>query len=541
MQTYGTIPSNGSSTELILPINITSIEPWDDFSRLCAEIIQSTLERQPSCLRSGLKITLVLGGGLLSYLVCVPSFLTAAKFNPFPGASTISSIATMVNFGTFGADQYRELANIIFEDTRKVSGKHSSSVKVCLVATSVVLAALSRLPYAGITLHVAPGIPQQWRVYLAAAGIIGTSSPEAVSTYRTLTLRASKPSPVPLELTEIYLQIVKNNFLHCLKGAKLTLLSARHSLRLTELQKYKRIFLNQASKPRDYYLMADFINSIATQENWQQKHQKNAVKRQRFSVRHLTATATTTAALCSQYNNACLTKLAFDYFAPPPSYDILKWIGAALCTFTLSYTSLLLTYKSAIKTLDSVSALWGNRQHYTFAETYYPASDFIGGVFAYLWAACLYGIIYESTSATVNTSKNYGIALFIGNFAATFLLISYIMKSVIGRGIQLHANSRYAHPQVKEASQVIQKLEEMISLFKDTSASDFAGSLARLHKENLLSAETLKTLSKAYPKYTLKTMFNLEDILNSLKKNFNLKNTEKPNSSFSEETALIDS
>lgn len=508
--------TNSSQTELMIPINASNLQEWDEFSRHCTEIISSAFTSNPSCLREGLKITLVIGGGLLSYLVCIPSFLTAGKFNPFPGASMISSIATMVNYGTFGADQYRELATIIFEESRYVSGKKSVVLKVFLVATSVILAALSRLPYAGLTLHVAPGIPQQWRLYLAVAGIIGTSSPEAVSTYRTLTLRVSKSNRLSQTYTDIYLNIAKNNFIKCLKGAKLILLTAPPSQRIPLLQKYKQIFRKTSANNYDNQLLADFINSIATMENWQKKRHKSAVKQQRFVVRHLTATTTTTAALCSQFNNACLTKLAFDYFVPPPKYDIVKWIGAALCTITLSYTSLLLTYKSALKCLDSISALWGNKQHYTFTEAYYPLSDFLIGLFAYFWAACLYGIVYEATAATVNMSKSYGMALFVGNFVATFFLISYIMKNLMGSGIRLHANSRFANPMVKEASEIIKKLDEVKTLLKEKSIEDFAASLKRLSQASLLSQETYEILSTAYPKYTLETTFNLEEVLNSI-------------------------
>jgi hypothetical protein len=507
---------SSSPTELMIPINASNPQEWDEFSRHCTEIISSTLTSNPSCLREGLKITLVIGGGLLSYLVCIPSFLTAGKFNPFPGASMISSIATMVNYGTFGADQYRELATIIFEESRYVSGKKSAALKVFLVATSVILAALSRLPYAGLTLHVAPGIPQQWRLSLAVAGIIGTSSPEAVSTYRTLTLRVSKSNRLSQTLTGIYLNIAKNNFIKCLKGAKLILLTAPPGQRIPLLQKYKQIFRKTSANNYDNQLLADFINSIATMENWKKKRQKSAVKRQRFVVRHLTATTTTTATLCSQFNNACLTKLAFDYFVPTPKYDVVKWIGAALCTVTLSYTSLLLTYKSAMTCLDSVSALWGNKQHYTFAEAYYPVSDFLGGVFAYFWAACLYGIVYEATAATVNMSKSYGMALFIGNFAATFLLISYIMKNVIGSGIRLHAGSRFANPIAKDAGEFIKKLDDVKTLLKEKSIKDFAVSLKRLSLAGLLCQETYDILSTAYPKHTLETTFNLEEVLDSI-------------------------
>lgn len=309
-----------SMTFVEVPINASSpLLTEDMLFGLSAEP-----DRNESTCRKICRVSVAVIGVGISYLSLVPAVLTANSFNPFPGAGEISAAAVIVSFGTFGAYNYLDLSNILFK--RFSIGKNLKFCSAFKIILSLLLGIGSRLPAAGVALKIAPGIPSEWRMPLAIFGVLGTLSPEVVSTFNSLT-----------DLQE-QCECNEDNF----PELRTALSALKH--RLFQLPKEERNLLLDHLEA----LLLDFPRPDQIQQFFDEIIHCNdeIICEDRTSLHKFVnivgGVSTSFGTVCALIQNAILTKIAFDFVIP--EHNKWKWIASGICALTIAHTAFKVSY-----------------------------------------------------------------------------------------------------------------------------------------------------------------------------------------------------
>lgn len=460
--------------------------------QLYSLMLKEQVAEESTC-RKIARIALAVIGVLLSYGTLLPSVLTANAFNPFPGASQISAAAVVVNFGTFGADNYIELSNILFRKVKQTKKSCFSPAKVLSIFCSCVLGFASRFPGAGITLKIAPGLPPDARVPLAILNVFGTCSPEIVSTYNSLDDLKGVIKWLQKDPREEKITLRKKNIGRCLNGIKQRFLQLSTYERKAMSGALANVLLDRENDDGDQNTrVKELLDILLTQENHSKALSIEEIHRSRTWMQVGIGTATTLGTCCALAQNVLFTKFAIDYFVPENS--LWKWFVASACALTIAHTSIKTSFVAAYQWADSSCALWSNKQNKKFSETFYPKCDALLTCFSFFWAFALYGILYESAKASVDMNSWEGVAFFAGNFFASFFLIYFVMQSIGEKSIFAWAQSRFANQEANEGAKLLKKVEEIEELVEATSSKSLETWLLELNQQNNLSPEQSRIL-----------------------------------------------
>ena len=353
-----------------------------DFYESLSSNISLNLTTESTC-RKICRLAFASFGATLSYATLIPSVLTANSFNPFPGARQISAAAVIITFGTFGASNYLDLSRILFRKPDS-NEKRSSIARTTKVILSILLGIASRLPGAGVALKIAPGIPNEWKLPLAIFGILGTCSPEIVSTYNTFDdfvkccchTENAGSSTHDKETIIRHLQNVKHQLLQLTDSERRVLIQHLNSMLESFEGGEKKI--------------SEFFDPILNQHNY---HVAPFTKKQgwpRKVVHILIGTATSLGTCCSLIQNTVLTKLAFDYFIPNDA--AWKWVPSTICALSIAHTTFKTSYVAARQCFDSAASFCESKSNTKFSEVFYPKIDWIISLFSAFWSFALFGI-----------------------------------------------------------------------------------------------------------------------------------------------------
>ncbi len=426
--------------------DLTSIQPYQDQEKIYAFLQKQLVvyHYQESTFRKVCRLSFA------TYATLVPSILTANSFNPFPGASIISAIAVIITFGTFGADNYFDLSHILFKKSH--SGKESLNISNAFkVLISTLSGIASRLPGAGIALKIAPGIPSEWRIPFAILGVIGTCSPEIVSTYNTLE-DFGKLCCENDEDSEA-IEKCKNEIIQCIQNVKLKL------LQLPEEQKFALLIGISAylTAPQQEGKLKKFFVELLTHKNDEEVTTFEKGNCSRKFIYITIGTVTSLGTCCSLIQNAILTKLAFDFFISKEA--IWTWVPSAACALTIAHTTFKTSYIAAKQCFNSGTRLCDGKPSTKFSEIFYPKSDGLASIFSCFWSLALFGIFYESTNSSVGMNHWEGKLLFAGTFIASFFLVYRVIQAVMEKGIFCFARSSWAGKEENRIAQTIEKLD----------------------------------------------------------------------------------